>query len=101
MDQISILIEFLRAKHEITELQKDILDTWNEYQKNPIDEVSAKHQISSNNGNHKEIFAKITALPTTISKPSERIDETDLSYILSRQLIFLVEKEMEINNGHQ
>ena len=40
----SLLIAYLRQKQYITDLEKDILDTWNELQKNPnvilfIDEI--------------------------------------------------------------
>lgn len=33
----SLLIAYLRQKQYITDLEKDILDTWNELQKNPFD----------------------------------------------------------------
>ena len=44
----SFLIDLLRLKQEITPLEKDILDTWNELQKNPFDMDSANKQILSN-----------------------------------------------------
>ena len=46
MDRVSILIEFLKSQRMITPLEKDILDTWNEYQKNPFDMDSANRQIA-------------------------------------------------------
>lgn len=33
----SLLIAYLRQKQYITDLEKDILDTWNELQKSPFD----------------------------------------------------------------
>lgn len=42
----SFLIDFLRLKHEITSLEKDILDTWNELQKNPFDMVLQTSKFS-------------------------------------------------------
>ena len=95
MDQVSILIEFLKGQRMITPLEKDILDTWNEYQKNPLDMDSANRQIVSNNINHPDIFVKVTALPTTVLKPKEQITESDFRYILWEQLVFLVNKEKE------
>ena len=100
MDQVSILIEFLKSQRLITPLEKDILDTWNEYLKNPLDMDSANRQIVSNNINHPDILVKITALPTTVTKPKEQITETDLRYILGEQLLFLVDKRNgENKNG--
>lgn len=100
MDKVSILIEFLKSQRIITPLEKDILDTWNEYQKNPFDMDSANRQIVSNNISHPDIFAKVTALPTTVSKPKEQITESDFRYILGEQLLFLVDKRNgENKNG--
>ena len=100
MDQVSILIEFLKSQRLITPLEKDILDTWNEYLKNPLDMDSANRQIVSNNINHPDILVNITALPTTVTKPKEQIAETDLRYILGEQLLFLVDKRNgENKNG--
>lgn len=100
MDKVSILIEFLKSQRMITPLEKDILDTWNEYQKNPFDMDSANRQIVSNNINHMDVFVKVNALPTTVSKPKEQITESDLRYILGEQLLFLVDKRNgENKNG--
>ena len=60
----SFLIDLLRLKQEITPLEKDILDTWNELQKNPFDMDSANKQILSNKISHLDIAAKGNALPT-------------------------------------
>ena len=79
----SFLIDFLRLKHEITSLEKDILDTWNEL------------QILSNKISHPDIAVKVNALPTTIAKPQSQVTEVDNRYILQCQLAFLAGKEME------
>ena len=41
----SLLIAYLRQKQYITDLEKDILDTWNELQKTPFDYRSAQMQV--------------------------------------------------------
>lgn len=41
----SLLIEALRQKQYLTDLEKDILDTWNELQKNPFDRTAAETQV--------------------------------------------------------
>ena len=95
MDATSIMIEMLKQKKYITPLEKDILDTWNELQKYPFDMDSAEHQIISNDINHPEVAAMVTAMPTTVPKPREQITETDLRYLLTMQLSGLIEKERE------
>ena len=45
----SILIALLRAKQYLTDLEKDILDTWDEWKKEPFDYNSAQRQVMQNN----------------------------------------------------
>ena len=45
----NFLIEYLRQKQYLTDLEKDILDTWNELQKNPFDRSAAQKQVIQNN----------------------------------------------------
>lgn len=98
MDTISVLIEVLRAKNSITLLEKDILDTWNELNKCPLDMQSAKTQVAMNDANHHDIFETIASLPTTMPKPSYAITEADIKYNLSNQLSLLIKKELEVQN---
>lgn len=99
MDAVSMLIEALKAKKMITPLEKDILDTWNELNKNPLAMESAERQVVMNDANHKDIFNKIALLPTTVSKPRYAITENDIRYNLANQLIMLIEKERNATNG--
>lgn len=96
MDPKRLLIEMLKQKQFITPLEQDILDTWNELQKQPFDMKSANRQIVSNNIDHPQIAAAVTALPTTVQKPQDQITEQDLQYVLSMQLDGLVAKETEV-----
>lgn len=52
----SLLIAYLRQKQYITDLEKDILDTWNELQKSPFDRSSAQLQIMQNNANTRRFL---------------------------------------------
>ena len=88
----SLLIAYLRQKQYITDLEKDILDTWDELQKSPLDMDSAERQVLSNDANYRDIAAMVTALPTTVKKPREQITETDLRYKLTMQLVRLLQK---------
>ncbi len=93
--QISTLINVLRCTKQITPLQKDILDTWEELQKKPFDAASAHRQIASNNVNHPVIFTAISAMPGVIQKSAMDLTQDDMIFTLHRQLDGLVAKEWE------
>lgn len=89
----SFLIEYLKQKQYLTNLEKDILDTWNELQKNPFDRSAAQKQVIQNNAKHPEIFVAIAALPATETRPFEQATDSDIRYNLEKQLAALAAKE--------
>ena len=95
----SFLIEYLKQKQYLTDLEKDILDTWNELQKNPFDRSAAQKQVVQNNAKHPEIFVAIAALPTTVVRPFDQVTESDIRYNLGKQLEALAVKEGWPTNG--
>ena len=99
MDRVNMLIKVLKAKRIITPLEKDILDTWNELHKNPFSMESAEKQVAMNDVNHKDIFDRIAALPTTVVKLRSTITEADIRYNLINQLNMLVDKEFATGNN--
>ena len=100
MDSKSLITELMKQKGIITPLEQDILDTWAELLKHPLDMSSANEKIASNNLKHPDIYAKVSVLPSTVQKPVQEITETDLRYILDSQLI-LVQKEQEAHRNGQ
>lgn len=89
----SLLIMALRQKAVITDLEKDILDTWNELQKNPFDRSAAQRRVLQNDAKYPEIFFAIKSMPITVSRPIERMTELDIRYNLENQLAALAAKE--------
>lgn len=89
----SILIEYLRQKQYLTDLEKDILDTWDELQKNPFDRSAAQRQALQNDAKYPEIFFAIKSMPTTVPRPIEDMTEFDIRYNLENQLAALAAKE--------
>ena len=87
------LIEYRKQKQYLTDLEKDILDTWNELQKNPFDRSAAQKQVVQNNAKHPEIFVAIAALPATETRPFEQATDSDIRYNLEKQLAALAAKE--------
>ena len=88
-----ILIAALKVKQCLTDLEKDILDTWNEIQKKPFDRASAQRQIIQNNVKYPDIFAAISARPTVNIRPFTQVMESDVQYNLKEQLTALALKE--------
>ncbi len=88
-----ILIAALKVKPYLTNLEKDILDTWNEIQKKPFDRASAQRQIIQNNVKYPDIFAAISARPTVNIRPFTQVTESNIQYNLKEQLTALALKE--------
>lgn len=88
-----ILIAALKVKQCRTDLEKDILDTWNELQKKPFDRSSAQRQVIQNNVKYPDIFAVISARPTVSVRPFTQVTESDIQYNLKEQLTVLALKE--------
>lgn len=88
-----ILIAALKVKQCRTDLEKDILDTWNELQKKPFDRSSAQRQVIQNNVKYPDIFAVISARPTVSIRPFTQVTESDIQYNLKEQLTVLALKE--------
>lgn len=88
----SILIALFRAKQYLTDLEKDILDTWDEWKKEPFDYNSAQRQVMQNNAKYPEIFIAIKALPMTVTRPLTQMTEADIRYNLENQFIALAAK---------
>ena len=89
----SLLIAYLRQKQYIADLEKDILDTWNELQKTPFDCRSAQMQVMKTDAKYPTVSTEIAALPTTVPKPIEQFTEADIRYNLTMQLVALAAKE--------
>ena len=95
----SILITLLRKKQYLTDLEKDILDTWNELQKNPFDMDSAARQVLANDAKYIDNAAMVTALPTTVQKPRGQFTYKDLLYNFNMQFKTLAVRAGWPTNG--
>lgn len=93
MDYNSLLFACLKEKEYLTDLEKDILDTWNEIQKKPFDRASAQRQVIQNNVKYPDIFAAISARPTVNIRPFTQVTESNIQYNLKEQLTALALKE--------
>lgn len=92
--QISAYINVLRCTNNITPLQKDILDTWDELHKRPFDTKTAREQVASNNANYPDIIVALKVMPGIITKTIASSTKEDVVFTLERQFEGLVAKEM-------
>ena len=87
MDYNSLLFACLKEKEYLTDLEKDILDTWNEIQKVPFDRASAQGQVIQNALKYPELLAVIIAVYSSTQ------GTVDIRDILEKQLMVLLVKE--------
>lgn len=87
MDYNSLLFACLKEKEYLTNLEKDILDTWNEIQKVPFDRASAQGQVIQNALKYPELLAVIIAVYSSTQ------GTVDIRDILEKQLMVLLVKE--------
>lgn len=92
---IKVLIEYLKQKQFITELEKDILDSWNELQKQPFDRQETEKKIIENNTRYPEVFVAISATPGTIRTPLVQLTNEDVRNNLIMQIELLCAKEIK------
>ena len=87
MDYNSLLFACLKEKEYLTDLEKDILDTWNEIQKVPFDRASAQGQVIQNALKYPELLAVIIAVYSSTQ------GTVDIRDNLEKQLMVLLVKE--------
>lgn len=76
----NILITFLQEKQYLTDLEKDILDTWNELQKNPFDRSAAQRQVLQNDGSLDAFYP--TTDPKLFYQSIRRIRKYNIKKVL-------------------
>lgn len=95
MDALSVLVEILKAKRDITDLESDILETFKEYRQNPFERKSAETRMEQNYTKYKDILAKAAVVPGVVLRPSSALSDQEVVSNLQYQLSLLAEKEWE------
>jgi hypothetical protein len=94
----SELLLKLAKNHQLTDTQKDFVETAKELIITPMDYQSAYQRIKLNESKHPDIWKAVTILPTTVQKPIRQLTEDDLRYNLQNQLTLLAEKVLKEQN---
>ncbi len=95
MDNISALIEALRAKKVLTELESDILETTKELTKHPFNRLSAELRMGLNYTKYADIFVAIGSSSGGTAQPSYTLSDQEIHDNLQQQLLMLASKEWE------
>ncbi len=97
MDEVQCLINILRRQINITELEVDIVYTWDELQRTPFDAGSAYGQLVYNKTMYSAIIAEEGGEESGALRPLEPpITEAKLRRTLSLQLSHMLERERKI-----
>ena len=83
-------IENLKAKGQKTDIEVDIVETWEDLNRCPFDYEKAKLRVLSNDAKYPDIKALIVVKPQTVVKPINYVTEDDLKYNLSSQVELLL-----------
>lgn len=97
--EVKILIEYLKQKQFITDLEKDILDSWNELQKQPFDRHEIEKKITENNAKYPEIFVEISTTPGITTKPFKQVTDGEVRENLLMQVELLCVKKINETEG--
>lgn len=95
-DAIKALIEHLNSQRRLTDLEKDILDTLNEINKDHFDRTSAENKIRSNNISYPDLFAVMGAVAAAgaIPLPLPKLSDDDIKNNLQLQFELLCAKRL-------
>ena len=95
MDALGALIEQLKAKEVITDLESDILETSKELSKEPFDRPSASLRMGLNYGKYPEIFIEASIASGGSAQPNYTLSNDAIRDNLQWQLQKLAQKELE------
>ena len=91
---IKVIQKIIEDKQR-TDLDRDILETWQKLNMYPFDMNEGMKRVYDNNLHHPEIYAILRARPQTVIKPYAEITEMDVKTSLSNQLFLMASKKIK------
>ena len=91
---IEIVIEYLKLKNELSDLESDILSTFNTFVGVPFDRKKAEEKIFENNLKHVDILTSISNRPGIVHRAFSDSSDEEVKNNLRMQLECLCEKEI-------
>lgn len=100
MDEFDVMKQIaeikLKEEKQLTDLEKDILDTFDKINDRYFDRDGAIFQIIKNNGNYPEAYTFELINPQNKIVDVRTLPDNDLLHNLQIQLEYMVEKEISI-----
>lgn len=90
---VEFVLEYLKDRTELTELESDILSAVVKYNEIPFDRKGTEQKIKMNNDKYKDIFVAISVLPGIIKIPFCEVSNEDLLDNLRLQIEAMCFKE--------
>ncbi len=95
--QIVLIIQFLATAQSTSDLESDILDTYNVLTDIPFDNQKARTQISKIDIKYTDVTKERTVMPDIVFKYSADFTEHERKATLQTQLCLLCKKELAEN----
>lgn len=90
---VEFVLEYLKNKDDLTELESDILSTIKKYNETPFDRKGAEQKIIENNAKYKDIFVAISVMPGISVLPFHAVSDEDVLNNLKLQIEAMCFKE--------
>ena len=101
MDAVSVLIEWLKDKKQLSQLESDFVETFKELTKDPLERPSAALRMGLNYGRYLDVFADAGIVSSGTAQPDYTLSDEEIRSNLQWQLLKLAEKEQTVLNNVQ
>ena len=91
---ITTVLEYLKQRHHLTDLEKSIIETANELSKYPFQRDSAEKKVGENYLMHGEMFENEFKHASVFVKPLNQLPDEDILGNLKFQLLKMCAKEL-------
>ena len=101
MDIVSVLIEWLKDKKQLSQMESDLVETFKELTKDPFERPSAALRMGLNYGRYLDVFAEAGIVSGGTAQPDYTLSDEEIRSNLQWQLLKLAEKEQTVLNNVQ
>lgn len=98
---VQTVLEYLKQKYNLSDLEEDIISTITKYNEQPFDRKGAEQKIIENNMKYQEIFVAITAMPGISVIPFSEVSDEEVQENLKMQIEAMCFKEYTDISGKQ
>ena len=91
---ITTVLEYLKQRHNLTDLEKSIIETANELSKYPFQRDSAERKVGENYLMHADLFENEFKYASALVQPLNLLPDEDVLGNLKFQLLKMCAKEL-------